>query len=81
MTRLILRNVLCSTIPSSSKLHAQVYAFSKAISNHLLPRLTAYHEIFLDKKMVAGDALKDFEPLYGPMYLPRKVRNMIVFVT
>jgi sulfite reductase (NADPH) hemoprotein beta-component len=73
MTRIVPRNVLCSTIPSFSKLHAQVYAFAKAISNHLLPRLTAYHEIFLDKKLVAGDALKDFEPLYGPMYLPRKV--------
>ena len=24
--------------------------------------------------MVAGDAVKDFEPLYGEFYLPRKVR-------
>jgi sulfite reductase (NADPH) hemoprotein beta-component len=64
---------LCSTIPTLSGLHAQVYAFAKGISNHLLPRLAAYHEIWLDKKLVAGDALKDFEPLYGEFYLPRKV--------
>jgi len=25
--------------------------------------------------MVAGDALKDFEPLYGEFYLPRKVSD------
>jgi sulfite reductase (NADPH) hemoprotein beta-component len=81
MTPLVPRNVLCSTIPSSSKLLTQVYAFSKAVSDHLLLRLTAHHEIFLDKKLVSGNALKDFERLYGPMYLPRKVRNMMVFDT
>jgi len=31
----------------------------------------------LDKKLVAGEALKDFEPLYGPMYLPRKLKIAI----
>ena len=68
------RNVLCSAIPTRSKLHAQVYQFSKAVSEHLIPQTTAYHEIWLDKKMVAGDAVKDVEPLYGELYLPRKVR-------
>jgi hypothetical protein len=68
-----LRNVICSAIPSLSRLHAQVYNFAKLVSAHLLPRTTAYHEIWLDKKMVAGEAVKDFEPLYGEFYLPRKV--------
>jgi sulfite reductase (NADPH) hemoprotein beta-component len=68
-----LRNVLCSSIPTLSELHNQVYAFAKGVSDHLLPRTTAYHEIWLDKKLVAGEALKDFEPLYGVFYLPRKV--------
>ncbi|KAG1804502.1 sulfite reductase subunit beta [Suillus subaureus] len=68
------RNVICSAIPSSSRLHAQVYNFSKLVSAHLLPRTTAYHEIWLDKKMVAGEAVKDFEPLYGEFYLPRKFK-------
>lgn len=39
-----------------------------------MPRTTAYHEIWLDKKLVAGEAVKDVEPLYGEFYLPRKVR-------
>ncbi|KAH9066637.1 hypothetical protein EDB87DRAFT_1782326 [Lactarius vividus] len=71
------RNVLCSVIPSLSRLHAQVYALAKTISDHLLPSSTAYHEIWLDKKLVAGEALKDFEPLYGPSYLPRKFKVAI----
>ncbi|KAF9078165.1 hypothetical protein BDP27DRAFT_1413083 [Rhodocollybia butyracea] len=68
------RNVVCSSIPTKSKLHAQVHQFCVSVSEHLVPRTTAYHEIWLDKKMVAGDALKDFEPLYGEFYLPRKFK-------
>ncbi len=61
-------------IPSLSQLHDQVYGHAKGLSEHLLPSTTAYHEIWLDKKLVAGEAVKDFEPLYGQSYLPRKVR-------
>ncbi|OCH91001.1 sulfite reductase subunit beta [Obba rivulosa] len=68
------RNVIVSAIPSLSKVHAQAYDFAQKVSNHLLPRTTAYHEIWLDKKLVAGDALKDVEPLYGEFYLPRKFK-------
>lgn len=72
-THLRHRNVIVSAIPSLSKLHAQAYDFARRVSEHLLPRTTAYHEIWLDKKLVAGEALKDAEPLYGEFYLPRKV--------
>lgn len=65
--------MICSAIPTLSKLHAQVYKFCNEVSEHLLPRTTAYHEIWLDKKLVAGEALKDIEPFYGEFYLPRKV--------
>ncbi|KDR67957.1 hypothetical protein GALMADRAFT_257469 [Galerina marginata CBS 339.88] len=68
------RNVICSSIPTMSKLHEQVYNFAKEVSGHLIPQTTAYHEIWLDKKLVAGDAVKDFEPLYGEFYLPRKFK-------
>ena len=56
-------HVIRSVIPSLLNLHAQVYAFAKGIKNHLPPRTTAYHKFWLDKKLVAGEALKDFEPL------------------
>ncbi|KAJ3755355.1 hypothetical protein EV360DRAFT_85992 [Lentinula raphanica] len=71
------RNVVCSSIPTMSKLHAQVHQFAVSVSQHLVPRTTAYHEIWLDKKLVAGEALKDFEPLYGEFYLPRKFKVAI----
>ena len=81
MFLLIARNVICSSVPTLSKLHAQVYEFAKEVSLHLIPRTTAYHEIWLDKKMVAGDAVQDFEPLYGEFYLPRKVPLTLHSVT
>ncbi|KAH0582974.1 hypothetical protein H2248_010867 [Termitomyces sp. 'cryptogamus'] len=68
------RNVVCSSIPTMSKLHGEVYQFSKDVSEHLIPRTTAYHEIWLNKKLVAGEALQDHEPLYGEFYLPRKFK-------
>ncbi|KAG8887561.1 hypothetical protein FRB98_009467 [Tulasnella sp. 332] len=52
------RTVLCSALPTLTHLHTEVAAFAKRLSEHLLPRMTAYHEIWLDKKMVAGDAFK-----------------------
>lgn len=76
------RNVMCSSLPTASAYHAQVHACSQKISDHLLPSTTAYHEIWLkdedDKKVqVAGDAVQDYEPLYGPTYLPRKFKITI----
>lgn len=76
------RNVMCSSLPELSYFHSETWAVSKKISDHLLPSTTAYHEIWLkddnDKKVqVAGDAVVDSEPLYGPTYLPRKFKITI----
>jgi len=76
------RNVMCSSLPTASNYHRQVYASSQKISDHLLPTTTAYHEIWLkddnDKKtQIAGDAIQDYEPMYGPTYLPRKFKITI----
>ncbi|KAI0397789.1 sulfite reductase [Xylariaceae sp. FL0594] len=76
------RNVMCSSLPTQSQYHKEVWACSKKISDHLLPATSAYHEIWLTdddnkKTQVAGDAVQDFEPLYGPTYLPRKFKITI----
>ena len=76
------RNVMCSSLPTATAYHKEVHAYAKIISDHLLPSTTAYHEIWLkdenDKKtQIAGDAVQDFEPLYGPTYLPRKFKITI----
>lgn len=67
------RNVMCHPNPAESELHAEVYETARRISEHLLPSTTAYHEIWLDQKLVA-DSKKDVEPLYGDRYLPRKFK-------
>ena len=74
----LFRNVLCSSNPNLSHLHQETYEFAKGVSEHLLPRTTAYHEIWLDKKLVAGEGVKDFEPYYGEFYLPRKARFLCI---
>lgn len=60
-------------MPPLKHLHTEMHTFATQLSERLKPRTTAYHEIWLDKKLVAGDAMKDFEPMYGAYYLPRKV--------
>ncbi|MEC1288686.1 assimilatory sulfite reductase (NADPH) hemoprotein subunit [Bacillus mojavensis] len=69
------RNVMCTSNPYQSEIHSEVYEWSKTLSDNLLPRTRAYHEIWLDEERVAGtpDA-EDVEPMYGPLYLPRKFK-------
>jgi sulfite reductase (NADPH) hemoprotein beta-component len=67
------RNVMCHPNPAESDLHAEVHEISRKLSEHLLPSTTAYHEIWLDQKLIA-DSKKDVEPLYGDRYLPRKFK-------
>ena len=77
------RNVMCSSLPEKSAYHSDVHKISKRVSDHLLPSTTAYHEIWLkddktgEKTQVAGPAVVDNEPLYGPTYLPRKFKITI----
>ncbi|MBA1847934.1 sulfite reductase subunit beta, partial [Escherichia coli] len=47
------RNVLCTSNPYESQLHAEAYEWAKKISEHLLPRTRAYAEIWLDQEKVA----------------------------
>lgn len=71
------RNVMCTPLPEASALHRQVYQAALDVSRHLTPHTTAYHEIWLDKKKVAGGdgaTTPDHEPIYGATYLPRKFK-------
>lgn len=71
------RNVVCSANPYQSKVHQEVYEYSKYLSDYLLPRTRAYHEIWLDEERVAGTPDVEVEPMYGPTYLPRKFKIAI----
>ncbi len=70
------RNVMSNPIPETSKLHAEIYEWSKKISEHLLPKTKAYHEIWLDGEKVESTQQTD-EPIYGKTYLPRKFKTAI----
>lgn len=71
------RNVLASANPTFSHLHAVVHEAAKGLSDHLLPQTSAYREIWLDGKKIAGESVVDQEPLYTPYYLPRKFKIAI----
>lgn len=67
------RNVMSNPLPETSAIHAEVFEWSKKISEHLLPSTNAYHEIWLDGKKVESTV----EPIYGDTYLPRKFKIAI----
>ena len=69
------RNVMCNPNPVDSTVHAEVYEWSRKLSEHLLPRTRAYYEVWLDEEKVAGSP--SVEPLYGDTYLPRKFKVAI----
>jgi sulfite reductase (NADPH) hemoprotein beta-component len=70
------RNVMCNPNPYESEVHAEVYEWAHKLSDYLAPRTRAYHEIWLDGEKVV-DTQEDYdqtEPIYGPVYLPRKFK-------
>ena len=69
------RNVMCNVIPTTSKIHEEVYQWSVKVSEHLLPKTQAYHEIWLDgEKVHDTPQVEEVEPIYGELYLPRKFK-------
>ncbi|WP_419873214.1 assimilatory sulfite reductase (NADPH) hemoprotein subunit [Candidatus Pristimantibacillus sp. PTI5] len=69
------RNVMCSPNPFQSDLHDEVSYWARQVNDHLAPRTRAYHEIWLDgEKVIDGQQEGEVEPIYGPVYLPRKFK-------
>ena len=69
------RNVLASPGPAASALHSEAQRWALRLSEHLLPRTRAYHEIWLDGKKVVPE--QEEERLLGATYLPRKFKTAI----
>lgn len=70
------RNVLCSSHPKESPLHAEVFAYADKISQLLMPKTKAYYEIWLDEEPLL-DKKEEEDPLYQDRYLPRKFKIAI----
>ncbi|GAB0115696.1 sulfite reductase [NADPH] hemoprotein beta-component [Acidisoma sp. C75] len=74
------RNVMAAVNPYQSAIHAEALKLAQDISDHLSPRTTAYHEIWVDGEKVidaSGEAGEDEEPIYGKTYLPRKFKATV----
>jgi len=74
----VVRNVVSCPAPKSRGLREQVFSVARRLSDQLLPRTRAYHEIWLDGEQVAGGPLES-EPIYGTRYLPRKFKVAFAF--
>jgi sulfite reductase (NADPH) hemoprotein beta-component len=71
------RNVMSPPLPALSRVHRRVQHYAEALSNHLSPATSAYHEIWLDGKKVESSQ-EEVEPIYGSTYLPRKFKATFV---
>ncbi|HEV7432901.1 MAG TPA: hypothetical protein VGN77_07650, partial [Steroidobacteraceae bacterium] len=70
------RNVMASVLVIESPAHAEVQLWARRLSEHLLPRTRAYHEIWLDGERLEDTpgAAPENEPILGRTYLPRKFK-------
>lgn len=66
------RGVMCSVNPQLSSLHATVYDIARRASDHAIPRMRAYHEIWYGSQRIASSEPE--EPFYGQTYMPRKFK-------
>jgi sulfite reductase (ferredoxin) len=76
----VVRNVCCCPVPIDDPIRHQIEVTTRQISDHLLPRTRAYHEVWLDnEKVYDGEKLNEDEPIYGKTYLPRKFKIAIAY--
>jgi sulfite reductase (ferredoxin) len=78
----VVRNVVACPAPVVGGLREEVLAVARGVSDHLLPRTRAYHEIWLDGEQVAGGPPAgegEPDPIYETRYLPRKFKIAFAF--
>jgi sulfite reductase beta subunit-like hemoprotein len=71
----VVRNVITSPAPRRDAIHARLEAEARRLSEALLPKSRAHHEIFLGEEAASAP---EEEPLYGPTYLPRKFKIALI---
>ncbi len=76
------RNVMCCPAPTGDAVRTELLRVAHAISDHLAPRTTAYHTIWLDGERVdfgGGADEAEPDPIYGKNFLPRKFKTAVAF--
>jgi sulfite reductase (NADPH) hemoprotein beta-component len=66
------RGVMATADAADSNLQAEVSALARSLSDHVIPKTRAYHEIWYGEARLATS--EDEEPFYGRQYLPRKFK-------
>lgn len=66
------RGIMATVNPEFPELQAELSALSKSISDHVIPKTGAYHEIWYGEERVASSGPE--EPFYGKTYMPRKFK-------
>jgi len=66
------RGVMATVDPQFPALQAQMAALAKQVSDHVIPKTHAYHEIWYGAERVASSEPE--EPFYGRTYMPRKFK-------
>lgn len=85
------RNTMCTSNPVESTLQKEAYDWAVKISEYLLPKTTAYADIWVNGEKLKSthmqpdapirDAVKSgdsVEPINGKTYLPRKFKTTVV---
>jgi sulfite reductase (NADPH) hemoprotein beta-component len=67
------RNVTCTSNPSESPLHQEIYELAGKISEICLPKTKSYYDLWIDDELVI-DRKTEEDPLYQDRYLPRKLK-------
>src|SRR5687768_15678969 len=75
----VVRNVVSCSAPVAGSLRTEVAEWARVLSDALLPRTRAYHEIWVEGSQVTVDEKPVDDPLYGTAYLPRKFKIAFAF--
>src|SRR5436305_2035225 len=68
----VCRGVMATADPADSEVDREVAELAKTLSDRVIPRTGAYHEIWYGRERVATS--EEHEPLNGATYLPRKFK-------
>jgi len=66
------RGVMATVNPQFPALQAELAALAKTVSDHVIPKTRAYHEIWYGEERIASSEPE--EPFYGQTYMPRKFK-------
>jgi sulfite reductase (ferredoxin) len=72
------RNVMAPPAPYANAVYQELQETARRIANHLAPRGGAYHDVWLNGKVLPTLPKynpEDPEPIYGKVYLPRKFKT------